>query len=389
VKQRKHPFIRTLYAVAVLTAAGGLVAQDTPVATAIPAADTGQTINALSESIIAVIPFRNAGSQAQFNPLQTGLADMVITDLAQVKSLQLVERTRMNAVLRELALDQAGLTVESNRIRVARQLQAGRVVGGAFKCDDTVSISIKGGFMAAGTGTMVAVEPFSGQLAKLFNLEKEFVFAIIAKMNIILSDQEREQIRIIPTENLQAFMAYSQGLEASDRGDFAAARLAFEKAAQLDPTFKQANNQISAMTPAPIAAQEPQPAPDAQTAQEPLVVYTTSGPAATTPAQTAQATDAPMATAAAKPALRIGFNAGSPTATRIATLTQAGFMPEVAVHESMPATAQSATAGEQQISQGIAENTAHAVRPAFSDAHNLGLDNAQRVNLIIELPVAP
>ena len=46
-----------------------------------------------------------------------------------------------------------------------------------------------------------------------------------------------------PTRNLQAFLAYSQGLEAEARGDYEAAAQAFQRAQELDPGFSEAANQ--------------------------------------------------------------------------------------------------------------------------------------------------
>ena len=50
---------------------------------------------------IAVVYFTNAGEDTTYDPLQKALTDMVITDLSQVSSLKLVERTRMADILKE------------------------------------------------------------------------------------------------------------------------------------------------------------------------------------------------------------------------------------------------------------------------------------------------
>ncbi|MGH7536872.1 MAG: hypothetical protein ACREMG_15015, partial [Gemmatimonadales bacterium] len=51
---------------------------------------------------------------------------------------------------------------------------------------------------------------------------------------------ERTAISERPTRDIQAFLLYSRGLEAQDRGDFAGAAQAFQAAVQRDPSFSAA-----------------------------------------------------------------------------------------------------------------------------------------------------
>ncbi|MHB8872404.1 MAG: hypothetical protein ACYC8T_01835, partial [Myxococcaceae bacterium] len=47
---------------------------------------------------VAISYFDVNAQSAEFEPLRKGLADMLITDLGVVKSLQIVERARLNQV---------------------------------------------------------------------------------------------------------------------------------------------------------------------------------------------------------------------------------------------------------------------------------------------------
>ncbi|MEP0546712.1 MAG: hypothetical protein ABJF88_07265, partial [Rhodothermales bacterium] len=49
-----------------------------------------------------------------------------------------------------------------------------------------------------------------------------------------------DRIERVPTRDLQAFLAFSRGLQEEDAGDFAAAAAAFAQAAALDPGFELA-----------------------------------------------------------------------------------------------------------------------------------------------------
>lgn len=91
-----------------------------------------------------------------------------------------------------------------------------------------------------------AFDSRSDALNNLFVLEKDLVFAILRKLGIEPSPQEREAIERVPTRNLQAFLAYSRGMMEEDAGRFKAAARQFRRAAALDPGFSQAVEQAEA-----------------------------------------------------------------------------------------------------------------------------------------------
>jgi len=74
-------------------------------------------------------------------------------------------------------------------------------------------------------------------LQNIFRLEKALVFNVIAGLGIELTPEEREKIQFIPTQNLQAFLAYSRGLEKEDAGDFKTAAGFYQQAIKRDPNF--------------------------------------------------------------------------------------------------------------------------------------------------------
>jgi hypothetical protein len=80
----------------------------------------------------------------------------------------------------------------------------------------------------------------SGELGDLFRVEKELVFDLVEALDIDLSPAERDAIETVPTQNLQAFLLYSRGLEQEDAGAFSEAAQLYGRAAQIDPAFARA-----------------------------------------------------------------------------------------------------------------------------------------------------
>src|SRR5687768_15084748 len=90
------------------------------------------TSNPGSPTTVAVLPLRFSGSDSSLRPLERGFAELLTTDLARSNQLTVVERTRIQAVLDELALQQSGQTDSATNVRAGRLLQAGRIVQGSI-----------------------------------------------------------------------------------------------------------------------------------------------------------------------------------------------------------------------------------------------------------------
>jgi len=198
----------------------------------------------LPERSIAVLNFRNLGGNTGFDPLATGLADMVITDLSQVKALTVIERSRMQALLEEMGLGQTGLVNEQTAPRVGRLLGVKKVLQGSFLDLAGGRLRLDANIADAVAKAALPIGETSGELARFFRLEKNLVFKVIDELEITLTEAEEKAILTVPTENLLAFLAYSRGLEASDRGDFAGAQKEFQEAVKIDPKFSNAQTQL-------------------------------------------------------------------------------------------------------------------------------------------------
>ncbi len=196
------------------------------------------------ERSIAVLNFRNLGGNAGFDPLAKGLADMVITDLSQVKTLTVIERHRMQALMEEMGLGQTGLVNEQTAPRVGQLLGVKKVLQGSFLDLAGGRLRLDANIADAVARASLPVGEISGELARFFRLEKNLVFKVIDELGITLTEAEEKAILTIPTENLLAFLAYSRGLEARDRGDLAGAQKEFQEAIKIDPKFSNAQTQL-------------------------------------------------------------------------------------------------------------------------------------------------
>ncbi|MBN2413007.1 tetratricopeptide repeat protein [candidate division KSB1 bacterium] len=243
-------------------------------------------VSTIQNNTIAVVYFKYMGSDSNLIPLQKGLADLLITDLSKAEKLAVVERLKLQKCLEEIGLGMTGLVDAGTAPRVGKLLGTAKIVNGAYIDLADEQFRIDAGISEVKTekfsGSMV-----TGDLNNFFKLEKDLVFEIINNMGITLTQEEIDNIRIVPTENLLAFIAYCNGLDYSDRGMMDEAGREFNKAVELDPGFEMARQKSEQFS---DLGTELQPMSElVQLADNQLGQFTTPAPeAATTPPPAAE-----------------------------------------------------------------------------------------------------
>lgn len=188
---------------------------------------------------IAVLPFNFSGPDSALAPLGRGLADLLVSDLSVITTLTLLERARVQALVDEITLGQSARVDQATAARSGRMLQAGRlVVGSITQTAGQLQIQAPTYNTAGQQGPRPTSE--SGTLNELFDIEARIALGVLNDMGIQPTPQQRVAINRRPTENLQAFLAYSRGLISSDAGRLEEAANFFDNARSLDPGFSAA-----------------------------------------------------------------------------------------------------------------------------------------------------
>jgi len=205
---------------------------------------------------VAVMPFSYTGADSTIQPLGRGLAQLLVTDLAKSRQVRVLERERMQAIVNELRLSDSARADPATALRSGRLLRAARVVQGSIADEPGNQLEVDATVVDVGSAGVRATARGRDQLVRLFDIEKQVAFTLFNNMGIQLSPAEREAINQRPTASLQAFLAYSRGLEAQDRGDFGAAQAAFDRAVTFDPSFRAATQSAANATNLSAASQQ-------------------------------------------------------------------------------------------------------------------------------------
>ncbi len=192
----------------------------------------------LDESTVAVCYYKDVSQNKELQGFQKGLAAMVISDLSKIKSLTIVERIRMQALLQEMKLGQTGIVDQKTAPRVGRLIGAENLVVGTLSGDIQVTTTLA----SSSTGKIKGTTAATISKAAFFEIPKGIVLDTAKIMGVEPTDEEKAAIGTPHTKNYSAALHYGLALDALDAGHWEQAKDLFAKALREDPQFKLAKN---------------------------------------------------------------------------------------------------------------------------------------------------
>ena len=131
---------------------------------------------------VAVLEFVDKGPSVELAVLRTALAEMLSSDLAQCKQVQLVERVRVDEFLRESNL-QKGFVDGASAERAGQALAARYLVTGTFRGQDK-SVSVEATLFEVGKSEPLAKWSLSRPATELLSLERDLTGKVLASLGI-------------------------------------------------------------------------------------------------------------------------------------------------------------------------------------------------------------
>lgn len=200
----------------------------------------------LPERTVGVTPLAITASDSALHSLGYGLADLLMTDLARSSQLQVVDRLRLDALLRELRFVQASRNVDSATApRVGGLVGARRLVVGTVTQVPGGELRIDARIADAGTGEIRPAVFATANLADILLAEKALALQLFDQLGVTLTPAERVAVEQRATQNLAALLAYSRGVRYAVEGRFDQAAGEFETAVRLDPSFSIARTRLA------------------------------------------------------------------------------------------------------------------------------------------------
>lgn len=190
---------------------------------------------ASEKPVVSVLYFENQSSDAELGFVSKGLTDMLITDLVAFDGVKVVERTRLEEVLKELNFQQTKYVDKKSATKLGQVLNANYLVYG--------SITPAGGKLLLETrlvnakdGAIVASARQQDERDKVFDMEQRLANELVAKIDAKLTadDSARRKVRV---KDLATVVAYGKALDLSDQGKLDEAQAVIREVVSKSPTF--------------------------------------------------------------------------------------------------------------------------------------------------------
>lgn len=206
-----------------------------------------RTLNAqnIPLNTVSIAPLTVIAADTSLSSLGFGLSSLLAVDLARSAKLTVVERLRIDAVLRELKLAQSGRVDTTTAPRVGRLLGARKVVIGSIDLRPNGNMSLRSYVADATRGSISAPLTGTSTLTQVFDAEKTLAFRLFDALGVTLTPAERRLVEQQPTKSLTAFLAYGRGARAEANRDFAGALSFYSQAVSIDPNFTLAGDRVS------------------------------------------------------------------------------------------------------------------------------------------------
>lgn len=181
---------------------------------------------------LAILPFTNMSGDPEQEYFSDGITEDLITDLSKASGLQVVARhTAFTYKGKQVKVEQVG-----------RELKVGFVLEGSVRKAGT-RVRVTGQLVACKDGSHLWADRFDRDLTDIFAIQDEITHAIVEQLKVKLLPQEKQLIKQVPTENVEAYTYYLRGREFWHRHTkryYQLGRQMFAKAAELDPSYARA-----------------------------------------------------------------------------------------------------------------------------------------------------
>ncbi len=196
----------------------------------------------------AVLYFDYEGKIEDLQPLRKGLAQMLITDLAGLSGVVLVERERLEDVLKEQNLHKSAKFDPTTAAKVGKLLGAQYLVLGRI-IDFMGKVSLETHVVHVETGAFVKTGRAQGKLEDFLQLEEQLAALLRDGLDSVrppsFPASPRPAARAPRPVAKSVLVAYSQALDARDRGDASTAKNLLGEALAIDPQFAPAKDALS------------------------------------------------------------------------------------------------------------------------------------------------
>jgi TolB-like protein len=195
---------------------------------------------------IAIMEFDNYSVekfQEELGFITKGVADFFEADFSRLSTLKVVERDKIDFILKEIELAKAGMIDASDAVRVGKLLGAQLMVFGSITQLDSKKAKMLIKAVKVETSEIIAFVEKEGK-PDYFKMQKELVRELADKLEITINEEAEVLLDEGGTDSYDAATLYSKGLYYMDQYDYVKAYEFFKLAYEKDNTFVEAKRKM-------------------------------------------------------------------------------------------------------------------------------------------------
>lgn len=193
---------------------------------------------------IAIIYFDNSSDDKKLDQLKKGLADMMISDLSKVSMLKVVERAKLEELLKEQQLNNSSNFDSKTATKIGKLLGVEHIMTGSY-FELLGRLRIDSRLIDVETGKIIKSEGVDGPIGTFFDLEKLLVTKMVSGFEVELQPKEKEELESkIEKISYNSSLLFSESLDLIDKGDHHKAIVQLEKVLEDNPGFSPALNAL-------------------------------------------------------------------------------------------------------------------------------------------------
>ena len=198
-----------------------------------PGSDGVSSVQA-GENALAILGFENKTGEDSLTWLQTGLPEILLTDLSQSQSLNIISRDRVLDCIKSEGNQETAAISHPEYLDAARTLGAKHALSGSYyRLGPNIRIDARVEEIA--TGRIILTEKVSGP--DPFVLVDSLTKKIGQSLNLGDIETTKNSVRTYTSSSPEAFRNYLEGMRYFEKDLHDDAIVAFEKAITFDSTF--------------------------------------------------------------------------------------------------------------------------------------------------------
>lgn len=186
--------------------------------------------------------------QEKHGLMAKGLSVLFMQLFRNISNFSVIERDKINVVMKELDLQKSGAVDRSTAVKVGKVIGAQYMVfGSIMQLDDRTAITL---VRVVSVETSEIIESLDKEGKPEFaKAIRELVEELSRKLNVQLDDNTKQLIKEAGTDSDDAVSLYAKGLEYMDRYEYESAYSYFKQAYEMDNSFEEAKRKMDLYRP--------------------------------------------------------------------------------------------------------------------------------------------